>query len=257
VRLLIYLFLSFFSSWEDLVLETNYQALKDTLKAQNYQKFGELTKKTLDAGADPFELLNKIIGFAKELTANSWWAGGTEGKSGVTEEKALLLSDLVMIGECLQASTEVLKPALLEASKKSGANAAAGRIVLGTIEGDVHDIGKSLVGTMYEAAGFIVNDVGLDVPVKKFALEAKRTKADVVGVSISMSLCKATIAKLDQELKKAGLRDNLKVITGGQSTSADDVKLYSIDAWGADATDAVNKTNELMRVLKETRTKKA
>ena len=234
-------------------MESVYNELKETLKAQNPDKFGELTQKALDAGADPYDLLNRIVGYAKELTQKSWWAGGTEGASHVDESEALLLSDLIVIGECLIKSTGILKPLLLACGKKAE---LPGRIVLGTIEGDVHDIGKSLVSTMYESAGYVVNDIGQDTPAKNFAVEAKRFKADIVGISCSMSMCKTSIPKVMKELQKLGIRDNVKVAAGGQSTFESDVPLYGLDAWGADMVDAVKKTDELMRVLREQRLKK-
>ena len=128
---------------------------------------------------------------------------------------------------------------------------------MGTIEGNVHDIGKSQVSTMYESAGYTVTDLGLDVPAKKFAMEAKRLKADIVGVSISISMSKTTLTTVNKELQKLGIRDNVKVIDGGQTTFADDVRLYGLELLrGADSADAVNKTDGLMRVLKEQRNKK-
>ncbi|MGA2682509.1 MAG: cobalamin-dependent protein [Candidatus Bathyarchaeia archaeon] len=234
-------------------MEAIYTELKETLKAQDPDKFGELTQKALDAGAEPFDLLNKIVGYAKELTSKSWWAGGTEGVSNVSESEALLLSDLIVIGECLVKSTSILKPLLLAGAKKAE---LPGKIVLGTIEGDVHDIGKSLVSTMYESAGYVINDIGLDVPAKNFAIEAKRSKADIVGISCSMSMCKTSMPKVVKELQKLGIRDNVKVVAGGQSTFETDVPTYGLDGWGADMVDAVKKTDELMRVLKEERLKK-
>ncbi len=234
-------------------MESLYSELKETLKAEDPNKFGELTQKALDAGADPYDLLNKIVGYAKELTSKSWWAGGTEGASNVSEKDALLLSDLIVIGECLIKSTGIIKPHLLASGRKAE---LPGKIVLGTIEGDVHDIGKSLVKTMYESAGYQVNDIGQDIPVKNFVMETKRTKADVVGISCSMSMCKTAIPKVVKELQRMGIRDNVKVIAGGQSTFESDVPLYGLDAWGADMVDAVKKTDELIRILKEEKLKK-
>lgn len=239
-----------------MVLETTYQNLKNALKNEDPKAFAQLTQAALDEGADPLDLLNRIVGYAKELTAKSWWAGGSEGQSGVSESEALLLSDLIMIGECLQASTALLKPVLIEAGKKSGkGDRIEGKVVLGTIEGDVHDIGKALVTTLFESAGYEVKDVGLDVPAKKFALQAKIAKADIVGISCSMAMAKIGISNVVKELDKVGIRDKTKVIIGGQSTIEQDVGQYGADAWAADATDGLNKTSELMRMLKEQQSK--
>lgn len=233
-------------------MEEAYQNLKEALKNQDPKKFAELTSKAIELGADPLDLLDRIVSYAKELTAKSWWAGGSEGQSGVSESEALLLSDLIMIGECLKASTGVLKPILLEAGKRSGkGEEVEGKIILGTIEGDVHDIGKSLVMTLFESAGYVVKDVGLDVPAKKFVIQAKIAKADIIGISCSMAMAKTGIPNVIKELQKMGLKNTTKVIIGGQSTFETDVQQYGVDAWGADATDGLNKTAELVRILKE------
>jgi dimethylamine corrinoid protein len=131
-----------------------------------------------------------------------------------------------------------------------------GKMVLGTIEGDVHDIGKGIVSTLWGAAGYTVNDIGIDVPIKKFVLEAKLSKADIVGISCSMNMCLPSVGKLVAEFKKAGLREKVKIMDGGQCATLNDVEHYGIDAHGLDANDALAKAGELMRILKEERLKK-
>jgi trimethylamine corrinoid protein len=233
-------------------LESILGELKAAMKEQNPKKSAELTTKALEAGADPLDLLSKVVNFSKELTEKSWWSGGAEEKQQASESEALMLSDLIMIGECLKASADLLKPALKSQGKKVE---NTGTIVIGTIEGDVHDIGKSLVNTLYESAGYTVKDIGTDVPARKYAVEAKRWKADIVGISISMAPCKATLPLVIKELQKLGLRHNVKIIDGGQSSYLSDVEKYGIDAHGLDASDALTKTDELMRILKEERVK--
>jgi len=234
-------------------LDSILNDLKAAFKEQNPAKCVEFTQKALDANADPLELVNKVIGFANELTAKSWWAGGIDADGRVPEGEALLLSDLIVIGECLKGSTDVIKPKMMAGSKKAE---TGGKIVIGTIEGDVHDIGKSIVNTLWAAAGYTVIDIGIDVPVKKFVLEAKLSKADIVGVSCSMAMCRPTIPKLVAEFKKAGLREKVKIMDGGQSATLNDVENYGIDAHGLDANDALIKAGELVRILKEERLKK-
>ena len=233
--------------------EAVLNGLRESFKAQEIERTAELTKKALDAGADPQELIDAVIGIAKKLTEKSWWAGGNEAASGVDDSEALLLTDLMLIGDCLKASTDLIKPALL----KSGKKGLGGKMVLGTIEGDVHDIGKSLVKTILESAGYAVEDLGTDVPAKSFVNEAKRLRADIVGVSVSMSMAKTGIATVSKELKKAGIRDNVRIMFGGQATFGDEATELGADAWAADARMGLEKADELIRVMRENAAKKA
>ncbi len=219
---------------------------------QNDTKCAELTKKALDAGADPSIILENEIGIVKKLCENSWWTGGVE-KSAKESENTLLLSDLIMIGDCLKVSAEVLKPALMGKVDKTK---TGGRIVTGTIEGDIHDIGKNIVADIWTSAGFQVEDLGFDVPPKNFIMTVKAGRADIVAISCSMGMAKTGIAKVVTELKKMGLREKVKIIDGGQACYTTDVERLGVDVMGLDQIDGLNKANELMRILREERAKK-
>ena len=231
--------------------EETKKEIETAFAEQDDVKCADLTKKALDAGADPSTLLETEIAIVKKLCENSWWTGGVE-KSAVETENTLLLSDLIMIGECLKASADILKPALAGTIDKTN---TGGRIVTGTIEGDIHDIGKNIVADIWTSAGYQVEDLGFDVPPKNFVLSAKTGRTDIVAISCSMGMAKTGIEKVVAELKKLGIRDKVKVLDGGQACYSTDVERLGVDMMGFDQIDGLNKANELMRILREERKK--
>ena len=233
-------------------LEEAVKELKDAFFAQDDARVGELTKKALDAGADSVELLEKyLISWTKQLTEKGWYSGGgfEIAKVGIDRlEETLMLSDLILIAECLEAAVAILRPKL-----KAAKVGIPGRIVIGTVEGDVHDIGKTIVTSMWTSAGYQVVDLGIDVPASTVVSEAQKTEADIVGLSSSMTMCRVEFGKVVEELKKRGIRDKVKVMIGGQHVHLGDVELFAVDAIGKDVTEAITKSEELMRILKEER----
>ncbi len=235
-------------------VESAIKELKDAFYAQDPKKCAELTQKALGLGADPMDLLEKnLLDWTKEITKRDYSATIFEEKTKTKEdENPIMLSDLIMIGECLTACSNVLRP---ELAKKYSNAANLGRVILGTIEGDVHDIGRQIIGSMLAAAGYEVIDLGYDIPPKVFAIKAKMKKADIIGISCSMGMARVGIGSVTEECEKAGIRDKIKIIDGGQAASYGDVETYKIDAFGAQTEDALKKVSELMRILKEQKSK--
>jgi methylmalonyl-CoA mutase cobalamin-binding domain/chain len=236
-------------------VESSTKELKAAFYAQDPQRCAELTQKALDAGANPLDLLEKnLLEWTKEITKRDYSATIFEEETRTKEdENPIMLSDLIMIGECLTASSNVLKLVL---GKNASQAAAAGRIIMGTIEGDVHDIGRQIIATMWAAAGYEVIDLGYDIPPKVFAIKAKMKKADIIGISCSMGMARVGIGTTVEECEKAGIRNKVKIIDGGQAASYGDVETYKIDAFGAQTEDALKKASELMRILKEQKAQK-
>ena len=116
----------------------------------------------------------------------------------------------------------------------------AGRIVMGSIEGDVHDFGKNIAKNLLTASGFAVYDLGVDVHPVKFVDEALRVDADVIGISAILSSTQPTSAEVVAELKARGLRDKIRVILGGTGVAKRAIKEYGVDAAVNDATEGVN-----------------
>ena len=182
------------------------------------QEVIKIVKDKLSAGEDPL----KILGDARK---------GMEivGKRFASSE--YFVPDLVYSGEILRAVTEMVKPKL----SKAGEIKRVGKVVFGTVAGDIHDIGKDIVVFMLDVNGFEVHDLGIDVPVQKFVDKIKETGAPVVGLSGFLTLAFDSMKQTVEAIKAAGLRDKVKIMIGGGQMS-DEIKNYTgADAYGKDA----------------------
>jgi len=141
------------------------------------------------------------------------------------------IPDLVYSGEILKAVTEMVKPKLATTTESK----KLGKIVFGTVAGDIHDIGKDIVVFMLDVNGFEVHDLGVDVPVQKFVDKIKETGAPIVGLSGFLALAFDSMKDTVEAIKKAGLRDKVKIMIGGGQIT-DEIKKYTgADAYGKDA----------------------
>jgi methanogenic corrinoid protein MtbC1 len=141
------------------------------------------------------------------------------------------IPDLVYSGEILKSVTELVKPKLAKAAESK----KLGKIVFGTVAGDIHDIGKNIVVFMLDVNGFEVHDLGIDVPVQKFVDKIKETGAPIVGLSGFLALAFDSMKQTVDAIKAAGLRDNVKVMIGGGQITEEVRKFTGADAYGKDA----------------------
>jgi 5-methyltetrahydrofolate--homocysteine methyltransferase len=157
------------------------------------------------------------------------------------EANDCFLADLIMAAETFNKGLGLLKP-LLQSDLKLNSAAA---IVIGTVEGDVHDIGKNIVATMLTSAGFIVHDLGVDIPPKKFIEKVKETGAEILGLSALLTSSTESIQTTINELKEAGLRDGVKIIIGGSAVTRDYAEEVGADGYSPDAVGAVTVCRKL------------
>jgi methanogenic corrinoid protein MtbC1 len=141
------------------------------------------------------------------------------------------IPDLVYAGEILKSVTELVKPRL----SKAGEMKRAGKVVFGTVAGDIHDIGKDIVVFMLDVNGFEVHDLGVDVPAQKFVEKIKETGAPIVGLSGFLTLAFDSMKQTVDAIKAAGLRDEVKVMIGGGQITEEVRKYTGADAYGKDA----------------------
>jgi len=179
----------------------------------------ELTKKRLEAGEDPVKLLDDL-----RIAAD---------KIGEKYEKGeYFVADLVYAGEILKAVSNILRE---EIAKRGLKREIIGRFIIGTVEGDIHDIGKNIVVTMAEAAGFEVVDLGVDVPPQKFVEAIKQHSPDIVGMSGLLTVAIESMKRTVDAIKEAGLRGNVKIIIGGGRVDEYAHQYVGSDAWARDA----------------------
>ncbi len=191
----------------------------------------ELAKEALETGVDPLAAINQ--GYTAGMD--------TVGELFSTGE--YFLPDLIMGGEAMKAALSVLEPALKAAGK---AREVSGIVVLGTVKSDIHEIGKSLVGSMLSANGFEVYDLGIDIESSVFVSKAREYKADIVALSALLTTTMLHQRDVIEHLVEAGLRDQVKVMVGGSPVTqgwADDI---GADGFAEDAASAVVVANKLM-----------
>jgi len=171
-------------------------------------------------------------------------AGASEGMKECGrryEAKEYYIADLIVSGEAMKAALAVLGPKIERSQAK-----AAGKVVLGTVEGDVHDIGKNLVTTMLQVNGFEVFDLGINVTANKFADKAKEVDADIVGASAYTSTSIAYQRDVLTALRKAGIKSHVMYLVGGAPTTLEWAQTIGADGWAEDAWRAVEVAKELV-----------
>jgi 5-methyltetrahydrofolate--homocysteine methyltransferase len=182
----------------------------------------EFVGKALEKGVDPVDLM----GETKE-------AMNIVGQRFATGE--YFIPDLIFSGEILKQIVQMLEPHL----KKGKEAERLGKVIVGTVAGDIHDIGKDLVVFMLDVSGFEVLDLGIDVPVQKFVDSIKETGSSVVALSGFLTLAFESMKATVEAVKAAGLRDKVKIMIGGGQID-NEVKIFTgADAYGKDAMDAV------------------
>ena len=183
-----------------------------------------LAEDALQAGIEPLDAIDKGFKPGMDVVGEGFANG------------ELFIPDLMMSGEAMKAAIAALEPELM---KRKEQRQVLGKVVIGTVQGDIHEIGKTLVATMLAANGFEVHDLGVDVSAQQFLDKVREVTPDVVGLS---ALLTTTI--LNQEtviltLKEAGLRDQVKVIIGGVPASPEWAKEIGADAYAENANEAV------------------
>jgi len=155
------------------------------------------------------------------------------------EEGDLFVPEMLVAARAMQAGMVLLKPHLIQSEVKSSA-----RIAIGTVKGDLHDIGKNLVGMMLEGAGFEVIDLGVDVAPEKF-VGAVQAGAQLIGMSALLTTTMTSMVVTIEALKKAGIRDKVKVLIGGAPVTEDYAKQIGADGFAADASSATRMARQL------------
>lgn len=190
-----------------------------------------LARQAIEQGVDPLDAINQ---------------GFVVGVNHVGEEFArgeMFLPDLVLAGEAMKAAVAVLEP---EMARRGTERHMLGKVVLGTVEGDIHDIGKTLVATMLSASGFDVYDMGVDVPIETFVEKAREVGADIVGLSALLTTTMVKQRDFIEVLDEMGLRSQVKVMVGGAPVTRAWAEEIGADGYSEDAIGAVSVAKQLV-----------
>jgi corrinoid protein of di/trimethylamine methyltransferase len=192
-----------------------------------------LAQESITAGVDPLDAITK--GFVVGVNT----VGEAFGRGDA------FLPELVMAGEAMKAAVTTLDP---EMKKRGSERKMLGKIVIATVEGDIHEIGKSLVATMLGASGFEVFDLGVDTPSDKIIGKALEVNADIIAMSALLTTTMVKQREVIEELEKEGLRSKVKVMVGGAPVTRDWVTTIGADGYSEDAIGAVMLAKKLLGV---------
>ena len=190
----------------------------------------ELARQALDLGLDPLECINKGLSPGIDRVGEMFATG------------EYFLPDLIIGGDAMKAALEILEPAMAGSQERE----VLAQVVLGTVEGDLHEIGKTLVGTMLTANGFQVTDIGVDKPAADFVAAVKETQARLVGASALLTTTMLRQQELIEALQEAGLRDQVKVMVGGAPVTENWADKIGADGYAEDAIGAVAVAKNLV-----------
>jgi corrinoid protein of di/trimethylamine methyltransferase len=190
-----------------------------------------LAQQALDQGVDPLEAINQGLTPGMDVVGELYASG------------EYFLPDLILGGEAMKAALAILEPALAAAGQE---RQVLGTVVLGTVEGDIHEIGKSLVGSMLSANGFRVHDLGIDVEAGEFVTRAREFDADIVALSALLTTTMLHQREVIEHLSEAGLREQVKVMVGGSPVTQAWADQIGADGFAEDAANAVTVAKRLM-----------
>lgn len=209
----------------------DYTAMKEALYGGDAETVAKLTQQALDNGDAPDQVLAE--GLVRGMNVV-----GVDFRDG-----ELFIPEVLMAADAMKAGMELLRPLLAE-----GKSTSLGTVVIGTVQGDLHDIGKNLVGMLLEGAGFDVVDVGIDVAPEKFAEAVKEHKADVIGLSALLTTSMTMMVPTMEALANAGVRDSVKVLVGGAPVTQDYATEINADGYASNAASAVDKVKEMLGI---------
>ncbi len=192
----------------------------------------ELAQEGLEDGITPQQLLDEGVLAGMEVVGERF------------KNYDMYIPEVLKSAKVMHEVMDILRPKLV--SSNDTANYAKGTVVLGTVEGDMHDIGKNLVSLMLEGAGFKVVDIGIDQPPKSFVEAVKKEKPQVVGMSALLTTTSPKIAETIEALKEAGLRDTVKIMAGGAVIDKAFCDENGVDAYGPSATAAMEITKNFI-----------
>jgi corrinoid protein of di/trimethylamine methyltransferase len=210
-----------------------FAAMTRSIVEGDEEDAARLAGEALAGGIEPLEAINR--GFVPGLNE--------VGEAFSSRE--LFLPDLVRAGVAMKRAMGVLGP---ELTRRGAALASSGTVVIGTVKGDIHEIGKNLVATMMSANGFTVHDLGVDVPPESFIAKAKEVKADIVGLSALLTTTMPQQARVVHLLREARMAPEIKIIVGGASVTRDWVDKIGADGSSMDAVGAVQVAQNLLGV---------
>ncbi len=212
--------------------EALYQQIRDAVVAFEEEKVGELAQRSLDEGYDPVETIFEGLSTGMTLVG------------GLFEKHEYFVPEVLMCADAMQVGMDILQPHIPRDGRDH-----KGQVVLGTVQGDVHDIGKNIVKLMLAVAGFTVHDLGKDVPLKKFVEETNRTGSEVVAMSALMTTTMMGMKTAVKMIRESN--PDVAIMLGGAPLTMDIVNLFGADGFARTAVRAVEETEKMVQLFKD------
>ena len=208
---------------------TELTGLFEAILTGDAKSAAAVTKQALDEGVEPLKLVTDAMVPAMDEAGRRF------------EAEEYFVPELLLAARAMKAAMALIRPLLVASGAKS-----AGRVAVGTVKGDLHDIGKNLVASMLEGGGFEVLDLGADVAPEKFVEAVKEKGAQVVCLSALLTVTMPSMKTTIEALKQAGVRDNVKVLVGGAPVTTQYANEIGADGYGENANSAVAMTRKLL-----------
>jgi len=205
------------------------QKISEELQKGNYEEIPKLVQEALNANIPPSKILSNGLVAGMDVVGEKF------------RRDEFFMPEVLISARAMQAGMNILRPKLIETGVK-----LAGKIVLGTVKGDLHDIGKNLVGMLMEGAGFQVIDLGIDVPSERFVEAVKMNRPNILGLSSLLTTTMPKMKEVIESLVEAGVRGKVKVMVGGAPVTEKFAKDVGADAYAPEAASAVEKARELI-----------
>ena len=210
---------------------SEFKALIEAVTKGDINKAVAETQKAIDAGGFIQVIIDEGLIAAMDEVGDNFSKG------------TIFVPQMLRSAKTMQECMKLLEPLL-----KEGDASSKGKVIIGTVKGDLHDIGKNLVSMMMEGAGFTVTDLGVDVSPEKFVQKAQEVEPDIVAISALLSTTMPAMPQTIEALQKAGIRDKVKVIIGGAPVTAKYAQEIKADSYGADAGSAVTEAKKLLGI---------
>jgi len=208
---------------------TELSKLSDAIINGDDARALEITNEALQQQVQPAELINK------------WMIPAMDEVGRRFEAQEFFFPEMLLAARAMQRALEPLRPLLAASGVQP-----TGRVVIGTVKGDLHDIGKNMVGYMLEGAGFEIHDIGIDVPAEKFIEAVDAYNADILAISALLTTTMPEMAVILDKLKQAGMRERIRVIVGGAPVTQRFADEIGADGFGESAGSAVSVVRSLM-----------
>ena len=210
-------------------MEELFEKMAEVLIAGKQEEVKSLTQEALDKGAAARDILDKGLLAGMDVVGQRFKAGD------------MFIPEVLLCARCMHGAMDILRPLLSEADA-----AGVGTCLIGTVQGDLHDIGKNLVSMMLQGAGFQVIDLGTNITAQQFVEAVKEHQPNILGMSALLTTTMPRMEETIQALKEAGIRDQVKIMAGGAPVTQDFVDKIGGDAYGANAASATEKAKELV-----------